>query len=91
MVAMKEHNQIASWGGKGSFGLYIHIALHHWRKSGQELRTDRILETIADAEVTEDYCLLLIACSACPLIELKTTSPQVALPTMGCLHPSITN
>jgi hypothetical protein len=33
----KHHDQEASWGGKGLFSLHFHIAVHHQRKSGQEL------------------------------------------------------
>ena len=29
----KHHDQEASWGGKGLFSLYLHIAVHHQRKS----------------------------------------------------------
>jgi len=33
----KHHDQEASWGGKGLFSLHFHIAVHHQRRSGQEL------------------------------------------------------
>jgi hypothetical protein len=42
----------------------------------------------ADAEAMEGYFLL--ACSACSLIEPKTTSPEMAPPTIGP-PPLITN
>ena len=29
IAATKHHNQKASWGGKGLFGLHFHIAVHH--------------------------------------------------------------
>jgi hypothetical protein len=29
IFAMKHHNQKASWGGKGLFGLHFHIVVHH--------------------------------------------------------------
>jgi len=35
------HDQKASWGGKGLFSLHFHIAVHHQRKSGQELKQVR--------------------------------------------------
>jgi hypothetical protein len=44
------------------------------------------LEAGADAEVMEGCCLLdsfPLACSACFLIELRTTSPEMVPPTMG--------
>jgi hypothetical protein len=45
-------------------------------------------EAGADAEAMEGCSLL--ACSACSLIEPKTTSPEMAPPTRG-LSPLITN
>jgi hypothetical protein len=35
------HDQEASWGGKGLFNLYFHIAVRHQRKSGLELKQVR--------------------------------------------------
>jgi hypothetical protein len=58
----KHHDQEASWGGKGLLGLHFYIAVHHQRKSGQELTQCRNLEAGADAEIMEGCCLL--ACSA---------------------------
>jgi hypothetical protein len=40
----------ASWQGKGLFDLCLVITVHHQRKSGQELKQGRNLETGADAE-----------------------------------------
>jgi hypothetical protein len=37
----KQHGQEASWGGKGLFSLHFQIAVHHYRKSGQELKQVR--------------------------------------------------
>jgi hypothetical protein len=37
----KHHDQEASWGGKGLFSLHFHIAVHHQRKSGLELKQVR--------------------------------------------------
>jgi hypothetical protein len=37
----KHHDQEASWGGKGLFGLHFHIAVHHQRKSGLQLKQVR--------------------------------------------------
>jgi hypothetical protein len=47
-------------------------------KSGKELKQGWNLEAGADAEAVERCCLL--ACSACFLIELRTTSPGMAPP-----------
>jgi hypothetical protein len=49
----KHHEQEASWRGKGLFSLHFHIAVHHQRKSGQELTQARNLESGADAETVE--------------------------------------
>jgi hypothetical protein len=38
---MHNHDQEASWGGKGLFNLHFHIAAHHLRKSGVELKEVR--------------------------------------------------
>ena len=52
-------------GGKGRISLHIYIAVHHWRKSGQELKQVWKLEAGADAkagadaEATEGCCLLV--------------------------------
>ena len=54
----KHHIQEASWGGKGLYGLYFYIAVHHERKSGQELTQGKNLEAGADAEAMEGCCLL---------------------------------
>jgi hypothetical protein len=35
------HDQKASWGGKNLFSLLFHVALHHQRKSGLELKQVR--------------------------------------------------
>jgi hypothetical protein len=34
----KHHDQEASWGGKGLFGLHFHTAVHHQRKTVLELK-----------------------------------------------------
>lgn len=50
VAAMKHHNQKASWGGKGLFGLHFQIIVHPWRKPGQELKQGRNLKAGADAD-----------------------------------------
>jgi hypothetical protein len=37
----KHHDQETSWEGKGLFSLHFHTAVHHQRKSGQELNQGR--------------------------------------------------
>jgi hypothetical protein len=81
-----KHDQEASWGGKDLFSLYLHIAVHHQRKSGQELTQGRNLEAEADSEAMEE-CLLPLPCSACFLIELRTTSTGMASSTMSWTLP----
>jgi hypothetical protein len=37
----KHHDQEASWGAKGLFGLHFHVAVHHQNKSGPKLKQVR--------------------------------------------------
>ena len=57
----KYHDPKAGWGGKGLFGFHFQITVHHQKKSGQDLKQDRILRAGTDAEATEGCCFL--ACS----------------------------
>ena len=50
IAVTKYQDQNASGGGKGLFSLYLHIAVHYQRKSGQELKQGRNLEPGEDAE-----------------------------------------
>lgn len=43
----------AIWERKSLFGLYVHIAVHHGRKLGQELMRGRNLEAGADTEAMD--------------------------------------
>jgi hypothetical protein len=54
----KQHDLKVSWGGKGLFGLHFQIIVHHWRKSGQELKQGWNLKAGTDAEAMERRCLL---------------------------------
>jgi hypothetical protein len=85
-VVHKHHDQEASRGGKGLFGLHFHIAVHHQRKSGLELKQVRKQELMQRPWKDVTYW----PCSVCFLIEPKTTSPGMAPPTMGP-PPLITN
>jgi hypothetical protein len=40
-IPAQTSDQEASWGGKGLFSLHFHSAVHHQRKSGQELKQVR--------------------------------------------------
>jgi hypothetical protein len=67
----------------------------HWSPL-KEVNPGRNLDAGADLEAMEGGCLLTyspcLPCSACFLIEPKTTSPGMAPPTMGWALPhSITN
>jgi hypothetical protein len=52
----KHHDQEASWGGKGVFSLHFHIAVHHQKKSGLELK--QVRRKGAEAEAMEGCYLL---------------------------------
>jgi hypothetical protein len=69
---------------------FIQLTLSHCCSSLKEVRTGTQVgqEAGADAEAMEGCSLL--ACSACFLIEPKTTSPEMVSPTRGP-PPLITN
>jgi hypothetical protein len=79
----KHHHQETSWGGKGLFGLHFRVAVHHQRKSGLELKQVRKQELMQRPWRDVPYWLASLACSACSLIEPKTTSPEMVPPTRG--------
>ena len=51
---MKHLDLKASRGGEVSLDLYFSIAIHHERKSGQELKQGRMLEAGTVADTMED-------------------------------------
>ena len=73
----------SSWGGKGLFGLHFHTAVHHQRKSGLELKQVRKQELMQRPWRVLLTGLLPLPCSACFLIEPKTTSPEMIPFTRG--------
>ena len=90
-IPAKTSWQEASWGGKGLFGLHFHAAVHH--QGSQDWNSSR--------SGSRSWCrghggmwltgLLPLACSACFLIEPKTTSlgwhhPQWALPPWSLIE-----
>ena len=85
IAVMENHGQKASWGGKSLLGLYLHITVYHWRKSGHKLKQDRNLEAGADTEVLEG-CFLLAAppdLFSLVFIEPRAISPAVVSQTVG--------
>ena len=52
--AVQLSDQKASWRGKGSFGSHFHIAVHHGRKSGQELKHRKNLEAGDDSKAIHE-------------------------------------
>lgn len=58
IAAMKHQDQKASWGGKSLFSLHVQIIVHHWRKSGQELKQGWNLEA---GEDVGEYCFCWLA------------------------------
>jgi hypothetical protein len=81
---LKHHDKrnLGSGERKGLFSLDFYLTFHPQRKSGQELKLGRGLETGADAEALEG-CYLLTG-SACLLIELRTIIPWIPPRTMAC-------
>ena len=82
----KHHEQKASWGGKGLFGLHFHIIALHRRKSGQELKQGRSLESGADAEAMEGAAYWLVPCDLLSLISYSTQNNQ---PKDGTTHSGL--
>lgn len=83
IAATKHHDQNASWGRQGSFGLHFYTVVCHQRKSRQKLKQGRGLEAGADAEVLQRLLLtglLLMTCSACYL-------ENPGQPIQRCHHP----
>ena len=79
----KHHDQEASWGGKGLFSLHFHIAVHYQRRQDWNSRRSGSRSWCRGHGGMFLTGLLPLACSACFLIEPKTTRPRMAPPTMG--------
>ena len=82
----KHHDQEASWGGKGLFSFHFHTAVHHQRKSGQELTEVGTWRQVWMQKPWRSAaywlaCFLPLVCLVCFLIELRTTSPQWTRPS----------
>ena len=91
IAAMKYHNQKNSkLGGNGSFCLHIYSAVHHYRKSGRELKQCRNLEAGADAEAIEGCCIL--ACFHCDdsgFCQVDIKPATIPLVKLGWLNAEI--
>lgn len=58
-IAVRKHHNHNVRGGKGLFSSHVHIAVHHQRNLGQELKwAETWGQEGADAEATEGFCLL---------------------------------
>jgi hypothetical protein len=85
IVATKHQNQKASWRVKGLFSLHFHIAVHQLNK----VKTGSLagVEPVAH-ELTQSHREVLLTglvpmtYLACFLVETRTTSPQMAPPTV---------
>ena len=77
-----------SWKGKCLFDLHFHVTVHHWRKSGQELRQDPGGRSRCRGHGGVLLTgLLSRACSACFLRAHRTQSPAVALTSVSQAFP----
>jgi hypothetical protein len=72
-----------TWGGKGLFCFYFHITVHHGKQSGRNSRQELMQRPWRDAA----HWLVLLACSACFLIEPRATFPEVAWFIVGWALP----
>jgi hypothetical protein len=81
----------ATGGGGGLFQMQFQIAVHHQAQWGQELTQGRDLGAGADAAHGGDaaYWLAPMACSACFLMDPRTTCSVMAPPTMGWALPHL--
>jgi hypothetical protein len=72
----QNHNQKASWGGKGLFGsFHFQIRVHHWKKSEQDLKQG--WSSGADAEAMEGCCMLAPPAQGWQHLEWPTPPPLI--------------
>ena len=86
--------QKASCGGKALFSLDFHSTVHHWRKSGLELKEGRKLEAGVHAEAMEGAASWLAPHGLHSLLSYRTQDhqPRECISHNGlCLSPLITN
>jgi hypothetical protein len=83
-------DQKASWEGKGLFCLHFHVAVHHQRKSGLELKQVRKQELMQWPWRDVLYWLASPGLLSLLSYRTKTANPEMVPPTRG-LSPLITN
>jgi hypothetical protein len=79
-IPAQNHDQEASWGGKGLFSLNFHIAVYHQRKSGLELKQVRKQELMQSPWRDVLYWLASPGLLSLLSYGTKTTSPEMAHP-----------
>jgi hypothetical protein len=82
----KHPDQEASWRGKDLFSLHFHIAVHHQRKSGLELKQVRKQELMQRPWRDVAHWLASPGLLSLLSYRTKTTSPGMAPPTRGPPH-----
>ena len=80
----KQHDQEASWGGKGLFSLHFHIVVHHQRKSELELKQIRKQELMQRPRRDVTYWL-----ASSGLLSLLFYRTQVYQPRDGTTHSGL--
>jgi hypothetical protein len=80
----------SNWGGKGLFSLRFHIAVHHWKKLGLELKQVRKQELMQRPRRDILYWLASPGLLCLLSYRTKTTSPEMVPPTRA-LSPLITS
>jgi hypothetical protein len=91
-IPEQHQDQEAGWGGKGLFSVYFHIAVHHQRKSGLELRQVRKQELMQ--RPWGDVCYWLASPGLLSLLSYRTQDyqPRDSTTRNGPPpHPLITN
>jgi hypothetical protein len=77
---MEHHDQEASWGGKDLFSLHFHLAVHHQRKSGLELKQVRKQELMQRPWKDVTYWFASLVLLSLLSYGTCTTSPGMAPP-----------
>ena len=76
ITATKYQDQKASWGGKDLFSSHFQIIVHHWRKSGQELKQGRILRQELTQKPWRDAAYWLASHALLSLLPYRTQDHQ---------------
>ena len=92
MAVLKHQDEKASWERKGLFSLHSHIVVHHQKevRTGTQAGLEpggrswcRGHERVLLPVLFPTFCSTCFSCSACFLLELRTTRPRMASPIMG--------